>query len=288
MATTSVQMASSSVTPEEIISALKSRQLHDKYQPIWNIRESTPTIISAEQLARWDSISPDIFLAVAKQHTVDTGFTLMDKITLELMQQGCHSLVKFNKKKKEGSTTSNLQYITVNLGADQFLNSVFMSKVESLIPPHLRNQITLELLENWGEDVESRLESSLTPLTDALNHAKSLGFKLSLDDVGTDNHNIDMIMDPKYAELLSMFDYLKIDASLVCPGGYGSGTLPNVEVISQIIERMKSLHGGKCCKIICEGVETAEQLKVLEKIECITYVQGWFFGRATSFDEVTL
>ena len=145
MASTPVQMASSSVTPDDIISALKSRQLHDEYQPIWNIRESTPTIISAEQLARWDSISPDIFLTVAKQHQIDTGVTLMDKITLELIRQGCHSLVKLNKKKKEGSTTSNLQYITVNLGADQFLNSVFMSKIESLIPPHLRNQITLEL-----------------------------------------------------------------------------------------------------------------------------------------------
>ena len=124
-------------------------------------------------------------------------------------------------------------------------------------------------------------------LVNALEDIKGHGFKLSLDDVGADFHTLEKIRTSELHTSLNRFHSIKFDALLVCPGGYGSKTLPNTDQINQIIAYIKSIRpDGTCCKVICEGVETNEQLVVLKEIPEITYVQGWLFSNAMPFDDI--
>ena len=276
-------------TPAQIIEALTSGAIHPKYQPIRD--KNTGELICVEQLARWSegdkSISPSEFLPIAIAHVTDSGDTLMDIITLQFLEHARDSLISYLAKKTDGSTTVDLQYITINISADQFINESFMLRVKEIIPLELVKYFTLELLETRSEKVQAQLEISPTMLNNALEDIKGHGFKLSLDDVGADFHTLEKIKTSELYKSLPMFNSIKIDAVLVCPGGYGSGTLPNTDEINQIIAYMKSVRPNcTCCKVICEGVETSEQLAVLKEIPEITYVQGWLFSKAMPFNDI--
>lgn len=278
-----------SITPARISEALSSGALRAEYQAIRDI--NTGKLICVELLARWSegdkSISPSEFLPIAIAHVTDSGDPLMDIITLQFLEQARDSLISFLAKKADGGTTIDLQYITINISADQFINESFMQRVKEIIPPELVKYFTLELLETRSEKVQAQLEISPIMLNNALEDIKEHGFKLSLDDVGADFHTLEKIKTSELCKSLPIFNSIKIDAVLVCPGGYGSGTLPNTDEINQIIAYMKSVRpDGICCKIICEGVETNEQLAVLKEIPEITYVQGWLFSKAMPFDDI--
>ena len=278
-----------SITPAQIIEALSRGDIYPEYQAIRDI--NTGKLICVEQLARWSegdkSISPGEFLPIAIAHVTDSGDTLMDIITLQFLEQARDALISFLAKKTDGSTTVDLQYITINISADQFINESFMQRVKEIIPPELVKYFTLELLETRSEKVQAQLEISPIMLNNALEDIKEHGFKLSLDDVGADFHTLQKIRTSELYKSLPIFNSIKIDAALVCPGGYGSRTLPNTDEINQIIAYMKSVRpDGTCCKVICEGVETNEQLAVLKEIPEITYVQGWLFSKAMPFDDI--
>lgn len=93
---------------------------------------------------------------------------------------------------------------------------------------------------------------------------KEKGFRIALDDFGTGYSNL------AYISRLPV-TAIKIDRSFVIGLGADEAALP---LITGIVALAKSLK----LNVICEGIETAEQLKVLETIQCDS-IQGYLIGK---------
>jgi EAL domain-containing protein (putative c-di-GMP-specific phosphodiesterase class I) len=97
--------------------------------------------------------------------------------------------------------------------------------------------------------------------------------KLSIDDFGTGYASLD------YLRRLPM-DILKIDQSFT--GGIGQSE--NDEEIVRVMIRMAHAMG---LQVICEGVETREQLEFLRSYDC-DLAQGYYFSRPKSVADISV
>jgi EAL domain-containing protein (putative c-di-GMP-specific phosphodiesterase class I) len=93
---------------------------------------------------------------------------------------------------------------------------------------------------------------------------KQQGVRITLDDFGT-----------AYASLSYLcrfpFDRIKIDRSFI-------GTIGEDRQALAVVEAVLTLCRNLGLEVVAEGVETAEQLRVLHRLNC-DQVQGYFTGR---------
>ena len=94
---------------------------------------------------------------------------------------------------------------------------------------------------------------------------KSLGCKISIDDFGTGNNNVELIGKIKP-------DYLKIDRDFVIGMRQDE---KKIETVRQLIAMGKAYQ----CTIIVEGVETAECAHLLTKLGAKIH-QGFYYALA--------
>lgn len=110
---------------------------------------------------------------------------------------------------------------------------------------------------------------SLDNASGVLNQLKDMGVHIALDDFGTGYASL------SYLNKLPI-DLLKIDKSFIDQMGVGNGE----EFVSAIISM-----GHLCsCKVIAEGVETTDQLGVLDRLGC-DYIQGYVWGKPMEADK---
>ena len=109
---------------------------------------------------------------------------------------------------------------------------------------------------------------------------RELGVELSLDDFGTGYSSL------SYLHRLPV-NYLKIDRSFV---SRMTESTENGEIVNTIIKLAQSLK----MKVIAEGIETADQLAQLKRLNC-EYGQGYFFSKPLEaeaaklfIDEITI
>ncbi|HBV66883.1 MAG TPA: diguanylate cyclase, partial [Clostridiales bacterium] len=119
------------------------------------------------------------------------------------------------------------------------------------------NQLELEI-------TESMLWNSSKDNIEILKRLKQLGISIALDDFGTGYSSLN------YLTILPI-DILKIDKSFV---DKAIERETENRVIRSIIELAHNLN----MKVVCEGVETAGQKRVLEEMKC-DYIQGYYFAR---------
>jgi len=73
------------------------------------------------------------------------------------------------------------------------------------------------------------------------------------------------------------FDVLKIDREFFSET---NTSLTSVLILEKIIEMARAMG----ISVVCEGVETAEQVDILRDIGC-DFVQGYFYGRPMPIEE---
>jgi EAL domain-containing protein (putative c-di-GMP-specific phosphodiesterase class I) len=92
-----------------------------------------------------------------------------------------------------------------------------------------------------------------------------------MDDFGTGTSSLGCLRDYP-------FDVIKIDRSFVQGLAAGPDTLAVIHATITLVENL-----GKCS--VAEGVETAEQLAILQSLGC-HYAQGYFLGYPLPESEV--
>ncbi len=92
---------------------------------------------------------------------------------------------------------------------------------------------------------------------------REAGVRLAMDDFGTGTSSLGCLRDYP-------FDVIKIDRSFVTGLAAGPDTLAVIHATITLVENL-----GKCS--VAEGVETAEQLAILQSLGC-HYAQGYFLG----------
>ena len=229
------------------------------FQPIVDVK--TGDIISLEALMRWDHpkngiIPPLKFIPIAEE----TG--MINGISEVLIHNVCKQLRMWRHAFGE----KWIPTISINLSARQVfdqehLNTLFQIIENSKISP---NMIIFEV-------TESIIMENARYVGEILRNIKSKGFDIAVDDFGTGYSSLSYLATYP-------FDELKIDRSFVTHIGED----PKKEaLVKNIINLARDLG----LKTVAEGVETREELKKLQELDC-DLAQGYFFAKPMSALEI--
>lgn len=230
--------------------AIKTGQLHCYYQP--QLEVATGRIIGAELLLRWRDpelgfVSPEIFIPLAES----SG--LIHALGIQVLQQAC---VQGKAWLDEGLPAISL---AVNVSAHQFSRGELGQQVRTLLAETGFPAKFLEL-----EVTESALMQDEDKVIETMQQLRATGVRLAIDDFGTGYSSL------AYLQRLPL-DLLKVDRRFIC----NMTTNPdNQQITKAIIELGHTLR----FEVLAEGVETAEQLAMLQQMSC-NYYQGYLFSK---------
>lgn len=154
--------------------------------------------------------------------------------------------------------------IAVNVSPVQLRRRDFTDQVRALLAAAAADAPALDL-----EITESLLMHDIEGCIAKLKIIRDLGVDIAIDDFGTGYSSL------TYLSRLPV-NALKIDRSFVAGLRSVGGSLP---IVSSIISLAHTLH----MKVIAEGVETAEQLKLLQVLGC-DEIQGYLISPPVAAD----
>jgi EAL domain-containing protein (putative c-di-GMP-specific phosphodiesterase class I) len=241
----------------ELRNALRRNELSLHYQPQISLR--TGGLIGAEALLRWrhpewGSVSPAEFIPVAEE----SG--LIEAIGAWVIDEACRQVAAWDRLGLPPLT------IAVNCSTRQFQQ------------PQMLHQTVREALQRSGLQ-PSRLELEITETVlvqdigktrRLLEQFRALGVRIAVDDFGTGYSSL------YYLKRLPI-DKLKVDKSFV-------RELESNSDDRTIAASVAALGHSLGLKVIAEGVETSEQLRLLESMHC-DEAQGYLWSRPLPADE---
>lgn len=236
--------------------AIENKDIYLLYQPQADI--SSGEIIGCEALMRLNSpivgfVSPDEFIPVAEE------CGLIDELGEWALLEAC----QFNQRIMD-SGFKPLR-ISVNVSTAQLRGERLLQAIEDL--PN-KTSMPLKYLEI--ELTESVLMKNFEHNLALINRMKELGIHIALDDFGTGYSSF------SYLTKIPI-NTLKIDKSFIA----GICNDKNDMYIAGTIINLAHQLG---ITVIAEGVETIEQLRILQSQMC-DILQGYFFSRAIPEDE---
>ncbi len=238
--------------------ALERGEFRNFYQPIVSLDNGE--IIGFEALLRWQHptrglLGPKEFISVAE----DTG--LIRELGWWSLREACCRISEWNSHVGGGRHLT----VSVNLSIKQFIqpnlveNIGILLKELNMAPDSLKLEIT-----------ESTVMEDPSTAVEMLQQMKALGIRLAIDDFGTGYSSL------SYLHRFPL-DTLKIDRSFISGA---TGGVNGMEIARTIMPLAKNLQ----LDVVAEGVETAEQVQELKKLDC-KYAQGYFFSKPLSRDE---
>lgn len=235
---------------KELKQAIERDELVLYYQP--RVDGKTGELRSLEALVRWihpvrGLVPPDEFIPTAEETglIIPLGEQVINKVCEQLAQWRTQGLP--------------LVPISVNVSARQ-INSESVSQV--IATALARYQINAQLLE--VEITESATVAENMIVAGELVAFQAMGLKLYVDDFGTGYSSLSQL------RRLDM-DGLKVDRSFTQQVTRGAGDL---ELFRAIVSMAHAIQ----MTVVAEGVETAEQLHILQTL-CCDEVQGYLISR---------
>lgn len=227
------------------------QQLQVWYQPQINLM--TGVLTGMEALLRWPStsedepsVSPAVFVPLAEY----SG--LIVEIGDWVLHQACDTL---NQLRQEGYGPLQM---SVNVSVPQFRSGAYVDRVIEILHKHQIPPQQLEL-----EITESIVIDEPKVVISALEQLRTLGFSVAIDDFGTGFSSLSYLLQLPV-------DRLKIDRYFISRLGDGNG-----EAIAESIIHLCKRLG---LKVIAEGVETHDQWKHLQNMDC-EEAQGFLFAK---------
>lgn len=234
---------------KELQEAIANSTLELHYQPIFDLQSSD--LVGVEALLRWNHpqrgpVAPDQIIPVAEE----TG--LIKPLTRWVLNTAIYQCYDWRRKGIEPNIAINLSVWNIQ---DPELLNVVREAVETLnIPP---SKLEFEITESAMMADPERAIEVLTAL-------HKMGIKLVIDDFGTGFSSL------AYLKRLPVHA-LKIDKSFVI------GMADDADD-AMIVKSTVNLAHDLGLKVVAEGIETEETVKLLRHIGC-DYGQGYFLGR---------
>ncbi len=238
-----------------IEAALSNQRFEVYYQPIYSVEDKC--FHSAEALIRlkdekYGFVSPELFILAAEKSGA------IHKIGDFVLEQVC-AFIASEEYKKLG-----LSYIEVNLSVVQCMQPKLADHIMNILKRYgvQPEQLNLEITETAASISQQALENNIEDLAE-------WGLKFSLDDFGTGYSNMQRIVKLP-------FNIIKLDRTFT--ELYDNPKLGIV--LTNTINMIKAMD----MKIVVEGVETAEMLKLFSDLRC-EYIQGYYFSKPIPREE---
>ncbi|BFM06003.1 EAL domain-containing protein [Halioxenophilus aromaticivorans] len=238
--------------------AVEKQEFELHYQPKYSI--DGQQLVGAEALIRWHQpemgmVSPAQFIPVAE----DSG--LIVEIGHWVLHEACRQINEWRSQSLPSIKVS------INFSTRQFKSRGVEQSVFDALEQHNLPGECLEI-----EITESLLAQDMDNTLKSLKTLKQRGIDISVDDFGTGYSSL------SYLKRFPI-DRLKIDQSFVRDLESESD---DRAIASAVITMGHSLG----MKVIAEGVETEEQLGILQAMDC-DEVQGYYLGRPMDADAMT-
>ena len=235
-----------------IYNALLNNAFRLNFQPIFDL--NTNEIKCIETLLRVDLNGNEINIGEVIQVAEETGQILkVDRWVVK------HTFEFISKKLLDENIT-----VAINLSAKTFETREIIDFLKLTIDEY-KIDPTKVVFEITEHSLIKDIEMSLQLIMDI----KEMGFKISLDDFGTQYSSLNYLSKIP-------FDSLKIDKSYV-------DQITSVENSYIVVEEIIRLSNRFGIKTIAEGVEEVDQLDMLIELGC-DYVQGYLFSKPVSDD----
>jgi diguanylate cyclase (GGDEF)-like protein/PAS domain S-box-containing protein len=237
----------------DLRSAIANNEFELHYQPLINLQ--TQAIVGCEALLRWrhpqrGMIPPLAFIPVAEE----TG--LINAIGDWVLRQACLEAMNWPSHISVAVNVSPVQFKTPSL-----VLTVISALAASGLPAH-----RLEL-----EVTESVLMQNNEATLAMLHQIRDLGVRISMDDFGTGYSSLSYLRS-------FPFDKIKIDRSFIGDLSKGDDAVAIVHAILTLATSLKMT-------TTAEGVETAEQQKLLQTTGC-NEMQGFLFSPPRPAEEI--
>jgi EAL domain-containing protein (putative c-di-GMP-specific phosphodiesterase class I) len=230
--------------------ALDDDRVEVLYQPIYSTHKKRFT--SAEALVRirradGSIIPPGMFIPVAEE----TG--LVAKLGERVFEKSCKFIHDHDIE------ALGVEYIEINLSVVQCENNSLAKNYIAIMDKYnvKPSCINLEITESASIVMRKVLLENMNTLID-------YGVTFSLDDFGNGESNLNYIVE-------FPFHIVKFDKDMI------TAYFEN-EKAKYVLQAATDMIQGLELKVVAEGVETASQLRELERLG-IDYIQGYYFSK---------
>jgi diguanylate cyclase (GGDEF)-like protein/PAS domain S-box-containing protein len=230
--------------------AIGTEQIRVEYQPIFRLQ--TGELSSFEALVRWThpeqgAIAPQQFIELAEQ----SG--LIHALGEQILNMVVRQLAAWR------SMGLQLKPVTLNVSPLQLARDSLTASIR-----RVAGQYAIDLSLLHVEVTETALMQEGGRHVAGLRQLRELGCKVLIDDFGTGYSNL--------AQLKNLpLDRIKIDRSLVNDMAKDANDAAIVTAVASMAHTLG-------LEVVAEGVETAEQLLMLQQLGC-AYGQGYHFAR---------
>lgn len=238
-------------TLSEIEDGIKAGQFTFHLQP--QLNSETRTIIGMEALVRWNHptrglVFPGEFIPLLERtgQIVDLDTYIWEQVCIEL-----------EKRIKAGK---NMVPVSINVSMADIQEIDVPGYLEKLCEQY---DIPRKLLK--VEITESMMAQNMELVATVTGELRRMGFSILMDDFGSGYSSLNMLKDTN-------IDVIKLDMKLIDLNN------ENFEKGQQIVESVIDMAHQLGLPVVAEGVETQEQLRMLQSLDCI-YTQGFRFFR---------
>ena len=237
--------------------AIENGYIQAYYQPV--VWSKGRQLCGAEALARW--IDPKYgFLSPGKFVPALESSQLIYKLDIAMLRIVC-SQIRHNLDNGEPVIPVSINFSRIDFDVVDIVSIIDATIKEFDIPRELFHvEITESALMN-DEDV----------LKNSIKRLHELGFAVWLDDFGSGYSSFNVLKDYE-------FDVLKLDMEFLV--GF-----ENNKKAKFLIESVVQMANQIGMKTLSEGVETAEEAKFLESINC-GRLQGFLYGKPLPYGEM--
>ena len=232
--------------------ALEEKQFKVFYQPKYDIQCNPPKLTSAEALVRWQHpergmISPGVFVPLFE------GNGLIGLIDNFVWTEAARQVARW--REEFGFTLP----VSVNLSRSDVFDPHLVDRLVRLIGENGLDYRDIKL-----EVTESAYTDNAAVVLDVIRRLRDTGFEIEMDDFGSGYSSLNMLSDMP-------IDVLKLDMKFI-------RNIAESETDRRLVALMLDIARYLRVKVVAEGVETQEQMKILQDFGC-NLVQGYYFSK---------
>lgn len=236
--------------------ALEKGEFKPYLQAKWDME--VDHICGAEALIRWKQsdgsiVPPGDFIPLFEKN----GF--IERIDFFMLEEICKYIRKMLDEGRE------VYPVSINQSRYLMYDPNYLQNVQEIMLKYKvpKGLVELELTETVFFNEKDRM-------LDVMRKLKEFNMNLSIDDFGSGYSSLNLLRDIP-------FDVLKIDRGFL---DESSQSESGKWILQKIVEMAEGLH----LKVICEGVETEEQVNMLLSVGC-KYAQGYLYSKPTPLEE---